>query len=261
MAHNVSYEQSKQVAESSRETEWKQPSFGRELFLGNFRPDLIHPQPELDPEMVERGEAFLARLRGVPGRARSIRWRSSATRGSPSASIDGLKELGALGMKIPRGVRRPRPQPGLLQPRARDGRNLARRRSRRCCRAHQSIGLPQPLRMFGTEEQKREWLPKVASTHVSAFLLTEPDVGSDPARMSATAAPTDDGTGYTHQRRPSCGRPTASIADVVVVMAVVPKTDDAQGRHHRLHLPLRRRRHRGRAPQRVHGPARHRELA
>jgi Acyl-CoA dehydrogenases len=46
--------------------------------------------------------------------------------------------------------------------------------------AHQSIGLAEPLRMFGSEEQKREWLPKVATTHVSAFMLTEPDVGSTP---------------------------------------------------------------------------------
>ena len=49
MASNPSYEQSKQVAEASREAEWKQPSFGRELFLGDFRLDLIHPQPPLDP--------------------------------------------------------------------------------------------------------------------------------------------------------------------------------------------------------------------
>ena len=34
-----------EVAEASRETEWKQPSFLREMFLGNFRLDLIHPYP------------------------------------------------------------------------------------------------------------------------------------------------------------------------------------------------------------------------
>ena len=45
---NPSYEQSKQVAEESRETEWTQPSFGRQLFLGDFQVDLIHPQPEAD---------------------------------------------------------------------------------------------------------------------------------------------------------------------------------------------------------------------
>ena len=43
--------------------------------------------------------------------------------------------------------------------------------------------------LFGSDEQKKEWLPKVARTHISAFLLTEPDVGSDPARLSVTATP------------------------------------------------------------------------
>ena len=59
MASDPSYEQSKQIAEASRETEWTRPSFGKELFLGNFRLDLIHPQPPLDPAQVRAGEAFL----------------------------------------------------------------------------------------------------------------------------------------------------------------------------------------------------------
>jgi alkylation response protein AidB-like acyl-CoA dehydrogenase len=94
--------------------------------------------------------------------------------------------------------------------------------------AHQSIGLPEPLRMFGTEEQKREWLPKVARTHISAFLLTEPDVGSDPARMSATAIPTEDGTGYRITGT-KLWATNGAIADVVIVMAVVPKTETGKG--------------------------------
>ena len=73
MASHPSYEQSKQVAEASRETEWTKPSFGKELFLGNFRLDLIHPQPELDPAAVEKGRAFLERLRVfLTGRGRAL---------------------------------------------------------------------------------------------------------------------------------------------------------------------------------------------
>ena len=41
----ISELESRKVAEASRETEWKQPSFLREMFLGNFRLDLIHPYP------------------------------------------------------------------------------------------------------------------------------------------------------------------------------------------------------------------------
>ena len=66
MAQQVSEKQARQVAEEARETEWKQPSFGKELFMGNLRLDLIHPQPKLDPAAVEKGEAFLARLRRLP---------------------------------------------------------------------------------------------------------------------------------------------------------------------------------------------------
>src|SRR4051794_41428811 len=58
--------------------------------------------------------------------------------------------------------------------------------------AHQSIGLPQPLMLFGSQEQKQEWLPKLARTHISPLLLTDPDLGSDPAPTSSTPIPTDD---------------------------------------------------------------------
>jgi alkylation response protein AidB-like acyl-CoA dehydrogenase len=224
MAQNVTYEQAKQVAESSRETEWKQPSFGKELFLGNFRPDLIHPQPELPPEMVDKGEAFLARLREFLEReVDPIEIERDAR--IPERVIDGLKQLGALGMKIPEsygGL-------GLSQVYYNRALGLAgtwHSALATLLSAHQSIGLPQPLVMFGTDEQKQEWLPKLATTHISAFLLTEPDVGSDPARMSATATPTEDGYLINGIK---LWATNGAIADVVVIMAVVPKGDGHKG--------------------------------
>ena len=60
--------------------------------------------------------------------------------------------------------------------------------------AHQSIGVPQPLKLFGTDEQKQRFLPRLRAGEISAFLLTEPDVGSDPARLATTATPTADGS-------------------------------------------------------------------
>ena len=39
--------------------------------------------------------------------------------------------------------------------------------------AHQSIGVPQPVKLFGTEEQKKKYLPRVARGEISAFALTE----------------------------------------------------------------------------------------
>src|SRR3954470_9974202 len=88
--------------------------------------------------------------------------------------------------------------------------------------AHQSIGVAEPLMLFGSEEQKQEWLPKVAKDHVSAFLLTEPDVGSDPARLGATATPTEGGSGYLLNGT-KLWATNGAIADIVVVMAKVPK--------------------------------------
>ncbi len=226
MATNPSYEQSKQVAEASRETEWKQPSFGRELFLGSFRPDLIHPQPASPPEIAAKGDAFLSRLRAfLTERVDPLQIERDAK--IPADVIDGLKELGALGMKIPEEYG------GLGLSQVYYNRALALAGTWHSAlatllSAHQSIGLPEPLRMFGSEEQKREWLPKVARTHISAFLLTEPDVGSDPARMSATATPTEDGTGYRISGT-KLWATNGAIADVVVVMAVVPATAESKG--------------------------------
>src|ERR671914_646956 len=94
--------------------------------------------------------------------------------------------------------------------------------------AHQSIGVAEPLMLFGTEEQKRKWLPLVAKDHISAFLLTEPDVGSDPARLAATATPTEDGSGYVLNGR-KLWATNGAIADVVVVMAKVPKGEGHRG--------------------------------
>jgi alkylation response protein AidB-like acyl-CoA dehydrogenase len=226
MASNPSYQQSKQVAEASRETEWTKPSFGKELFLGNFRLDLIHPQPEPDPAAVERGEAFLDRLRTfLTERVDRLQIEREAR--IPEDVVRGLADLGALGMKIPEEYG------GLGLSQVYYNRALAMTGTwhssiSTLLSAHQSIGLPEPLRLFGSEEQKRTWLPRLARDSISAFLLTEPDVGSDPARMSTTAVPTDDGTGYRVNGR-KLWATNGAIADVVVVMAVVPRSEGHRG--------------------------------
>jgi alkylation response protein AidB-like acyl-CoA dehydrogenase len=223
---NPSYEQSKQVAEESRESEWNQPSFGRELFLGDFQVDLIHPQPKADAERTAEGEAFLGRLRSFLTDHVDPQEIEESAR-IPDDVLQGLKDLGALGMKIPKEYG------GLGLTQVYYNRALAMAGTWHASistllSAHQSIGLPEPLKTFGSDEQKREWLPKVASDHVSAFLLTEPDVGSDPARMGATAVPTEDGSGYVVNGT-KLWATNGVIADVVVVMAVVPKTEQSKG--------------------------------
>src|SRR3954470_22370549 len=216
----VSEKEARQVAEAAREAEWKLPSFGKELFLGNFRLDLIHPQPKLSAAAVETGERFLADLRTfLENKVDPLQIERDAR--IPGDVVEGLKEMGALGMKIPTeygGL-------GLSQVYYNKALAMAgvwHSSLSTLLSAHQSIGLPQPLMLFGSQEQKQEWLPKLARTHISAFLLTEPDVGSDPARMSSSAIPTDDGRGYTINGT-KLWATNGAVADVVVVMAVVPK--------------------------------------
>ena len=220
MSTEVSERQAREVAEAAREQEWRLPSFGKELFLGNFRLDLIAPQPRLGAAAVEQGEAFLARLRAfLEAEVDPLEIERDAR--IPERVIDGLKALGALGMKVPEeygGL-------GLSQVYYNRALQLAgvwHASIATLLSAHQSIGVAEPLMLFGSEEQKRRWLPLVTKDHISAFLLTEPDVGSDPARLGTTATPEPDGSGYRLDGL-KLWATNGSIADIVVVMAKVPK--------------------------------------
>ncbi|MBM7490278.1 alkylation response protein AidB-like acyl-CoA dehydrogenase [Micromonospora luteifusca] len=222
----VSEKEARRVAEAARESTWDRPSFGKELFLGRFRLDLIDPWPQSDPDDVARAEEFLGRFRTflnseVDGAA--IERDASI----PDSVFHGLADLGAFGMKIDRkygglGLSnlhycRALMLAGSVSPAI--GALLS---------AHQSIGVPQPLKMFGTAEQKQRFLPRLAAGEVSAFLLTEPDVGSDPARLATIAEPTEDGTGY-RLNGVKLWATNGIVATLLVVMARVPATQGRRG--------------------------------
>ncbi|HET6865287.1 MAG TPA: acyl-CoA dehydrogenase family protein [Solirubrobacteraceae bacterium] len=224
MSSTVSERQAREVAEAARESDWKLPSFAKELFLGNFRLDLIHPQPRLDPQAVEKGERFLSALREfLEAEVDPLEIEREAR--IPEPVIDGLKRIGALGMKVAEEYG------GLGLSQVYYNRALAlagvwHASLSTLLSAHQSIGVAEPLRLFGTEEQKSKWLPLVAKDRISAFLLTEPDVGSDPARLAATATPVDGGYELNGRK---LWATNGAIADIVVVMAQVPKGDGHRG--------------------------------
>ncbi|MGH8972230.1 MAG: acyl-CoA dehydrogenase family protein [Acidimicrobiia bacterium] len=223
---NVTQQEARKVAEAARETEWQLPSFGKELFLGRFRLDLLYPQPQLPADRAEAGEAFLAKLRAfLEEKVDPFQIERDAK--IPDDVVQGLKDLGAMGMKIPEEYG------GLGLSVIYYNRAIALTGAwsgaiSTLLSAHQSIGVPEPLRLFGTEEQKRKFLPLVARTHVSAFLLTEYDVGSDPARMASSAVPTEDGSGYVINGR-KLWTTNGTIADMLVVMAKVPKSEGHRG--------------------------------
>jgi alkylation response protein AidB-like acyl-CoA dehydrogenase len=90
--------------------------------------------------------------------------------------------------------------------------------------AHHSIG-PRAIVLFGNEEQKRRYLPKLASGEwISAFALTEPEAGSDAANVQSMATPSGDGNGYliNGQKR---WITNGGISQVLTVMARTPTAD------------------------------------
>jgi alkylation response protein AidB-like acyl-CoA dehydrogenase len=226
MSETVTEKQARDLAEQSRQTEWDKPSFGKELFLGRFRLDLIHPHPVPSDQDRARGEEFLSKFRvfleeGVDP------YEIERDAKIPDSVVKGLKELGALGMNIGPEYG------GLGLSHLYYGKALALASTWHAAiptllSAHQSIGVPEPLKIFGSEEQKRKYLPQVASDKISAFLLTEPDVGSDPARMRMTATPTEDGSAYV-LNGVKLWTTNGVIADLLVVMANVPKSEGHRG--------------------------------
>jgi alkylation response protein AidB-like acyl-CoA dehydrogenase len=213
MSTNVSEKQARQTAEAARESEWRQPSFGRELFLGRFRLDLIHPRPAPTPrpEFLDRLADY---LRSEVDGARIEREARI-----PDEVFHGLAGLGAFGMKIDReygglGLSNLHYCQALTMTGSVNAAVAA------LLSAHQSIGVPQPLKMFGTPEQKKAFLPRLAGGEVSAFLLTEPDVGSDPARLGTVAEPVEGGFTLNGVK---LWATNGTIATLLVVMARVPE--------------------------------------
>ncbi|WP_028650051.1 acyl-CoA dehydrogenase family protein [Nocardiopsis sp. CNT312] len=220
---DVDERRARATAEQARESEWTRPSFAKELYLGRLRLDLIHPLTAPDETAAAAGDAFLTRLRELCGRIDPQRIERDER--IPDEVVDGLRGIGAFGMKIPveygglglgqLHYNRALTMIGALSPAI--GALLS---------AHQSIGVPQPVSMFGTEEQKQAFLPRCARGDISAFLLTEPDVGSDPARLRTTATPTDDGYVLDGVK---LWTTNGVVADLLVVMARVPRRPGHRG--------------------------------
>jgi alkylation response protein AidB-like acyl-CoA dehydrogenase len=216
---NEKEKESLEVAEGARETEWTQPSFVAELFLGRLRVDLISPYPLQSAEDKAIGDEFMVRLESFlkdnldPDEV-------DRTGLLPQGVIDGLAKLGCWGMKIPKEYG------GLGFSQINYNRAVAMVAS--YCgstavwlSAHQSIGVPQPLKLFGSEAQKKKYFPMFAKGAISAFALTEPGVGSDPARMTVTAEPSADGKSWTiNGTKLWCTN--GLVADVICVMAKTP---------------------------------------
>ncbi len=216
---NKEKRESLELAESSRESEWSYQSFVRELFHGRLPWQLIYPFPEQPETDKKIGSDYLEKLSAFlqtyldPDQV-------DKTGEIPEKVIKGLIDMGAFAMKIPQDY---------------DGLGLSQVNYNRAIHlvasycgstavllsAHQSIGVPYPLTLFGTEEQKRKYLPRFRKGAISGFALTEPDAGSDPRTMKTIATPIEDGKYYLiNGEKLWCSN--GNIADILIVMCLTP---------------------------------------
>jgi alkylation response protein AidB-like acyl-CoA dehydrogenase len=206
-----------ELTEAARERT-QSPSFVAELFMGRAKLKSLFPFPEQTTEDRDQGDAFMQRLDSVLKKADPDA--IDRTGEIPDEVIEALASIGAFGIKVPT-------QYGGLGLSQTNYCRAAMRLGGYCgnltalISAHQSIGVPQPLILFGTEEQKRKYLPRFARGQISAFALTENGVGSDPARMITHAEPTPDGEAFIlNGEKLWCTNGTR--AGVIVVMAKTP---------------------------------------
>lgn len=215
LKQNTTHDQAMEVAEDARE-KMERESFGGKLFLGQFDYSMLFPYHEQDPADKKIGDEFIEKLTQIlttkldPDEV-------DRTREIPKEAIEEMAKLGVFAMKVPKeygglGFSQLNYSRAVMKVASYCGGTAV------LISAHQSIGVPQPLRLYGTEEQKKKFFPRFRDGAISAFALTEPDVGSDPARMSAEAKLSEDGKSYIiNGDKLWCTNGT--VANVIIVMA------------------------------------------
>ncbi|WP_019613669.1 acyl-CoA dehydrogenase family protein [Psychromonas ossibalaenae] len=204
------------ITESARESVWQHPSFGKSLFMGEFKKEILFPFPvqsdddkKIGDQLVKQVGLILSELldADLVDESRTI----------PEQAIRALAEIGIFAMKVPKeygglGLTQVNYNRVMMAIASHCGSTAV------LISAHQSIGVPQPLKLFGSEEQKQRFLPRFREGAISAFALTEPSVGSDPAHMKTTATLNEQGTHYLiNGEKLWCTN--GLIADYLVVMA------------------------------------------
>ncbi|RME75793.1 MAG: acyl-CoA dehydrogenase [Planctomycetota bacterium] len=186
----ASEQEALELAEASREETWENESFLANLFLGKLPLNMVDPFPEGKGLKDADYQAFLEKLQKFV--EEEVDPDKIDEDGQISLDIrNKLADLGCFGMKIPKeygglGFSQSQYNHALSLIGSVDGNLIA------LLSAHQSIGVPQPVKLFGTEEQKKKYLPWCAKGGVSGFALTEPHVGSDPANLATTVEEKED---------------------------------------------------------------------
>ncbi|HEY5714866.1 MAG TPA: acyl-CoA dehydrogenase family protein, partial [Psychromonas sp.] len=159
-----------QATEAAREEQGEQYGFAGQLFMGRFQPSLLFPFPQQSPEEKKIGDDLVDKVCHFLKHNLDPEM-VDATRTIPEEVIKGMVEMGLFAMKVPKEY---------------DGLGLSQVNYNRVMvaissycgstavllSAHQSIGVPQPLKMFGTKAQKDKYLPLFRQGKISAFALT-----------------------------------------------------------------------------------------
>ncbi|MGH7175812.1 MAG: acyl-CoA dehydrogenase family protein [Tepidisphaeraceae bacterium] len=202
-------------AEALLGPEPSQMGFIKNLFWGNFREELVFPYPTISDEEKAACEKLLGEL-GQYLETDHPSVKIDQDQEIPQWVIDKLFDLGVLGMTIPkefggRGL-------GITSY------NRVLERIGRSCgstavlvSAHQSIGC-KAIMLFGTDEQKRRWLPHLAKDWLSAFCLSEPNVGCDAGGQETVCHLSSDGTHYILNGEKKWAT-SAALSQVFTVMA------------------------------------------
>ncbi len=213
---NEKTKQALEITEEARQKDYIHPSFGAQLFMGSFQPQLLFPFPVQSAEEKKIGDEYCEKIKKFLVENLDPE-EVDATRTLPKTVIAGLAEMGAFALKVPKEY---------------DGLGFSQVNYNRVIEAvgsycgatgvllsaHQSIGVPQPLKMFGTEEQKKKFLPRFRKGAISAFALTEPDVGSDPAEMACEAKLSEDRQFYIlNGTKLWCTN--GGLAEIIIVIA------------------------------------------
>lgn len=204
------------LTEDARESVWAHPSFAKSLFMGDFKSESIFPFPEQTPEDKLIGDQMVKQVGLVLAETLDADL-VDEMRLIPDDAMQALAKIGVFSMKIPKkygglGFSQVNYNRVLMAIASHCGSTAV------LVSAHQSIGVPQPVKLFGTEQQKKRFLPLFNEGAVSAFALTEPSVGSDPAQMQTTATLNEAGTHYLiNGQKLWCTN--GLIADYLVVMA------------------------------------------
>jgi hypothetical protein len=193
-------------------------SFMAGLFMGNPNFNLLFP-PEEPVEDKEIGEEYCKKIEEfLKGHVDPDEIERTAK--IPESVLKGMLDLGAFGMKIPKEYG------GLGFSYTNYGRVLMLMASWSNILAltvavPQSIGIAMPILLFGNEEQKKAFLPRVARKEISAFALTEPDTGSDAANIQTKAVLNASGTHFiVNGEKLWCTN--GSLASLVTLVARVP---------------------------------------